>query len=156
MDYRASEFYKNIFDFDILFLDANTPIYIFVLVLILMFALNTLLFKPIFRTLDNRKAHAESLRKQIEGHETDITALTASYNERLEEVKADVNRLRQDSRADSQKTIESILDRARREADAEFSAAMEELQTEVQQAKEELAQRAVGLAEGAANRILNV
>jgi F0F1-type ATP synthase membrane subunit b/b' len=67
-----------------------------------------------------------------------------------------VARLRQDARADTQKTVQSILERARREADSAFQAAMTELQGEVTQARAELAQRAAMLAERAASRILNV
>jgi F-type H+-transporting ATPase subunit b len=156
MDYRASEFYKNIFDFDILFMDVNTPLYILVLVLIVMFCMHKLLFQPILRTLDARRAHADDLRQQQAVHEQEIEGLVQTYQRRLDEVKAEVARLRQDARADTQKTVQSILERARREADSAFQAAMTELQGEVTQARAELAQRAAMLAERAASRILNV
>ena len=156
MDYRASELYKNIFDFDILFMDVNTPLYILVLVLIVMFCMHKLLFQPIFRTLDARQAHAEALRKQQAAHEQEIAGLVETYNQRLQQVKAEVAQLRQVARVDAQKTVQSILDRARQQADAAFQAAMADLQSEVTLARDELAQRAASLADRAASRILNV
>lgn len=154
MDYRSSEFYRNIFDYDILFMDINTPLYIFVLVLIVMFFMQKLLFKPVQRTLDARQAHADALHQRTRQHHAEIERLTKDYNDRLDEVRAEVARVRADARRDAERTVAGILERARQQIDADIKSAMADLELQVTQTRAELSQRATSLADEAVTRVL--
>ena len=50
MNFRDSEYLIPIFDFDILNMQLNTPLFILALVLLVMFLMNRLLFQPVLRT----------------------------------------------------------------------------------------------------------
>lgn len=154
MDYRSSEFYRNIFDYDILFMDINTPLYIFVLVLIVMFFMQKLLFKPIQRTMDAREAHMDALHQRTRQHHAEIEQLTKDYNDRLDEVRSEVARVRQEARREAERTVAGILDRARQQIDADTKSAMADLELQVTQTRSELSQRATSLADEAITRVL--
>ena len=155
MDYRASDYLIPIFDFDVLHLQLNTPIYIFVLVLIVMFFLNRLLFQPVLKTLDARQAYLDKLQKSTSDQEEEIAKLTERYEVQLEVARKEVAQVRADARKEAQQAIDETLQQARQEADAELAKAMEELNREVEAARSGLGEAAQKLAEQATNRILN-
>jgi F-type H+-transporting ATPase subunit b len=154
MDYKASPHLIEIFDFDILHMELNTALYILVLVLVVMYFLNRLLFRPVLRTLDNRAKLRESLEEAAKAHRDEIARLTQDYEARLAEVLAEVARVRQESSRQSHGEVDAILSRAREEAQADYQAAMEDLRLQVEAAKRELGDASRRLAEQTTNRIL--
>lgn len=154
MNYQDSPHLVEIFDFDILHMELNTPLYILVLVVVVLFFLQKLLFKPVLRTLDNRAKMAESLRATAEGSQAEIERLAQDYEAKLVGVRDEVARVRQESMRTAQAEVSAILEQARTDAQADFQAAMTELQQEVQQAKTALGDASRRLAEQTTNRIL--
>lgn len=153
MNFRDNAF--SIFDFDLLNLQLNTPLFTFALVLIVMFAMNKLLFQPVLRTLDERKAYLEGLTKNAEGQKEEIARLAETYEENLEKVRGEVAQVRVEARKETQQGIAAVLYKARQEADQELREALAELQKEVEQVKQALGPAAHDLAEKTANRILS-
>ena len=156
MNFRDSEYLIPIFDFDILNLQLNTPLFILALVLVVMFLMNRLLFQPVLRTLESRESYLKGLSDAAVGQREQIQRLGEDYEQKLEQVRGEVNLVRQEARGETQQAVDAILDRARQQADAELRQALSELDREVEQVRGELQQAAQGLAEKAANQILNL
>ena len=154
MNFRDSEYLIPIFDFDILNMQLNTPLFIFALVLVVMFLMNRLLFQPVLNSLESRESYLSGLGESAAAQREEIRRLTADYEQKLEQVRGEVTQVRQDARKETQQAMDAILYRARQQADAELRQALSELGREVEQARGELQQAAQGLAEKAANQIL--
>lgn len=155
MNFRDSDYLIPIFDFDILNLQLNTPLFILALVLFVMFFMNKLLFQPVLKALEEREGYLSGLSEGAAGQKTEFQRLTGEYEQKLEQVKGEVAQVRQEARKETQEAIDGILYKARQEADAGLRQALSELDREVEQAKSELQQAAGGLAEKAADQILN-
>ena len=155
MNFRDSDYLIPIFDFDILNMQLNTPLFILALVLVVMFLMNRLLFQPVLRTLESRESYLAGLSEGVAGQRAEIERLAADYEQKLDKVRSEVTQVRQDARKETQDAVEAVLYGARQEADAELRQALSELDKEVEQAKTELQQAAQGLAEKAANQILD-
>ena len=154
MDYKDSEYLITLFDFNIVHMELNTALFVFVLVLIVMFSLNRLLFRPVLRTLDNRKAHTDQLAENVLKNRQEIERLTETYSESLERVRGQVAQVRNEARKEIQQAVEVILGKARAEAQAELQQALAELEREVSETREALHRSARELADQAAKRIL--
>lgn len=155
MNFRDSEYLIPIFDFDILNMQLNTPLFIFALILLVMFFMNKLLFRPVLTTLESREGRLAGLSKGVAGQREEIGRLTADYEQKLEKVREEVAQVRQDARKETEEAVQVILSGARQDAQAELGQALSELGKEVEQAKSELRQAAQGLADKAANQILD-
>ena len=155
MNFRDSEYLVPVFDFDILNMQLNTPLFILALVLVVMFLMNRLLFQPVLKTLDSRQGYLAGLSEEAERQKGEIQRLTEDYGQQLEKVRGEVAQVRQDARKEIQEAVDATLYQARQQADAELRQALSELDKEVEQAKSQLQQAAEGLAEKAANQILS-
>ena len=155
MNFRDSDHLIPIFDFDILNMQLNTPLFILALVLCVMFFMNRLLFQPVLKALEERGSYLAGLSEGAAGQKAEFQRLTEEYEQKLDKVKEEVASVRQEARKEAQEAIDGILYKARQEADAELRQALSELDREVEQAKSDLQQAAGGLAEKAANQILN-
>jgi len=154
MDYKASPYLVKIFDFDLLHLELNTALYILVLVLVVMFLLNRLLFQPVLRTLENRSRLIQTLQEAAKAQREEIAKLGRDYEAKLTEARAEVARVRQESHRGTQAEVDAILAQARKEAQADFQAAVADLRQQVELAKRELGSAAQRLAEQTTQRIL--
>ena len=154
MNYKDSDYLITLFDFNIVHMELNTALFVFVLVLIVMFSLNRLLFRPVLRTLDNRKAHTDQLAENALKDRQEIERLIETYTESLERVRGEVAQVRSEARKETQQAVEAILGKARAEAQAELQQALAELEREVSETREALQRSARELADQAAKRIL--
>ena len=87
MNFRDSEYLIPIFDFDILNMQLNTPLFIFALVLLVMFLMNRLLFQPVLRTLESRESFLGGLAEAAAGQREEIQRLSEDYEQNLEKVR---------------------------------------------------------------------
>lgn len=154
MNYTQSPHLIRVFDFDVLHMELNTVLYIFVLVLVVMFLLNKLLFRPVLRTLESRARLMTELEQAQQGHREQMERLAEDYEARLADVRAEVARVRQESGRETQGEVTAILERARQEAQSEFQAAMDDLRQQIDQARQELGEASRALAEQTTHRIL--
>lgn len=144
-----------VFDFGLLHMEVNTPLFILVLVLVLMFALNFLLFRPVLRTLDNRKAQAATQNEAAEGAAAEITRLADQYEADLTQMRGEVAQVRQEGHQAAQAEVARILSQAREAAQADFEGAMVELRQQIVEAGAELEAAAAGLAGQISQRLVN-
>jgi F-type H+-transporting ATPase subunit b len=154
MDYKASPHLIRIFDFDVLHMELNTPLYTLVLVLVVMFLMNKLLFRPVLRTLANRSKLLKSLEEAAARSRDQMGQLVRDYEAKLAEVRAEVARVRAESTRATRAEVDAILEQAHGQAQADFQAALGDLRKQVESARGELGTAAQRLAELTTNRIL--
>jgi F-type H+-transporting ATPase subunit b len=153
MDYRQHAF--DIFDFQILHLQLNTPLFILALILVLMVCMNLLLFRPVLRTLDGRQREFERLGNEATAQKAELAGLTGQYRVDLDRVRGEVETVRQQAHAASHQAQGRVLEQARQDADKELQAALAALRSEVGQARSQLERTARQLAAQTANRLLS-
>jgi F-type H+-transporting ATPase subunit b len=153
MDYRQHAF--EVFDFQILHLQLNTPLFILALILIVMVCVNILLFRPVLRTLDGRRGELDRLANETAGQKAELAALTDRYKRDLDRVRGEVETVRQEAHAASQKAQEQVLEQARQDADRELQSALAVLRDEVAQARAQRERTVRQLASQTADRMLS-
>jgi F0F1-type ATP synthase membrane subunit b/b' len=154
MNYQASPHLIRVFDFQILHMELNTVLFILGLVLIVMFFLNRLLFRPVLRTLDNRAHLMSSLRDKSTQYRQEIERLALTYQENLAQVRQEVARVRAETQKEIQQSVNQILSQARQEAQASAERALQDLERQIAQARSQLPVIGRALAEQATRRIL--
>ena len=154
MDYTTSEHLIPVFDFGVLHLELNTALFVFALVLIVMFAMNRLLFKPVLRSIDKREALLGELQAQVQARREESEKLDADYHARMAEVREEVNRYRQETRRKAQQEVDAILAEAREVAAKELETALAQLHQEVAQIRGELTAGLEGFAEKITTKVL--
>jgi F0F1-type ATP synthase membrane subunit b/b' len=153
MDYRQHAF--EIFDFQILHLQLNTPLFILALLLIVMASLHVLLFRPVLRTLDGRQAELTKLDTETRQQQAELARLAEQYRKDLDQARAQVDQTRSQAHAEARKRYEELLDQARKAAGKELQAALAELQAEMKGAASQLSRAARTLAQQATQRMLS-
>jgi F-type H+-transporting ATPase subunit b len=154
MDYTQSEYLVPIFDYGVLHLELNTAIFILALFAIVTLLLNMLLFRPVLRTLDARAALVTGVRDDNARKQAEIDRLTREYETRMDEIRAELDRFRQDARRDTAREVEAILSRARESAEQKLSKAMGELEAELGTVRSDVLGTAGDLARHISQRIL--
>ncbi|MFI5400476.1 MAG: ATP synthase F0 subunit B [SAR324 cluster bacterium] len=153
MDFRQHAF--QVFDFQILHLQLNTPLFILALILIVILCVNVLLFRPVLRTLDGRRGELDRLANETAAQKADLAALMDRYKQDLDRVRGEVESVRQQAHAASQKAQERVLEQARQDADNSLQSALAALRDEVAQARTQRESTVRQLASQTADRILS-
>jgi F-type H+-transporting ATPase subunit b len=125
-----------------------------VVFLLLIFPINRLIFRPIFRVLDSRKDRIDGNRARAEMLSKQAEEVLARYERSVREVREDAERDRRAqldaARSDTaQRTAE-----ARAGAERDFGLARDEIAAALDQARASLRAQAEDLANEAAERIL--
>lgn len=154
MDYTQSEYLVRIFDYGVLHLELNTALFILALFLTVTFVLNRLLFRPVLLTLDARAALVTAVREDNTRKQGEIDRLTAEYEARMDEIRAELDRFRQEARRETAQQVEGILSRARTQAEQRLATAMGELERDMQQVRKDVLQGAGQLAQQITRRVL--
>jgi F-type H+-transporting ATPase subunit b len=128
-------------------------------ILILLFALlvypvNEILFKPIFRVLDTREERTAGTRKRAEKIMKDAEETLARYESEVREVRAEAERTRKSEAAATREENASLVDGARVEAERQLERARTELEEALAQSRQTLRAGAQSLADEAASRVL--
>ena len=135
--------------------DFETTLPILILVFtVLVFPLNRLIFRPIFRVLDARI-------DQIEGNRARGEQVAAQADGVLERYERSIQEVREDAERDRRARLEAVRGetadraaRARSEAEAEITRAREQVAVVLADARSSLRSRAEELAAEAAGRLL--
>ena len=154
MDYTQSEYLVPIFNYGVLHLELNTAFFILVVFLFVTFALNRLLFQPVLRTLERRAALVEGIRAGNTGKQQEIAQLTRQYEARMDEIRGEIDRFRQERRREAGRDAEAILAQAREASEARLARSMEELQRQLAEVRTDVLKGTGRLAEQITRRIL--
>ena len=121
---------------------------------LLVFPMNALIFKPIFKVLDERAEKTAGTRRHAD-------RVFADAEEVLERYEASIREVRQEAEARRKQTLEQAradggnrTGNARSEAEREVARAREEVATALEQARSELRNQSRALAREVAERVL--
>jgi F-type H+-transporting ATPase subunit b len=125
-----------------------------VLFALLMYPVNTLLFKPIFQVLDAREERTAGTRKRAERVMERADETLAEYERAVREVRAESEQARKSEAAAARKENSTVVDEARTESERQLERARTELAAALEESRQTLGAKAQGLADEAASRVL--
>jgi F-type H+-transporting ATPase subunit b len=122
--------------------------------LTLMILLNQILFKPMVRVLENRKAWTEGRRKAAAEAEAEAEGIWSEYQKRLQDARADADRVKSELVRQGEAERQKIVDAAAAQAEKTVGEVRAQVRAEVQEARKVLEVEARTLAAAAAQTIL--
>ncbi len=109
-----------------------------VLILFLMAVLNLLLYRPILKTLDQRKEIVEGAAQDTEHAEQQIGKLQQDYDHAFQEARSDAKAVYNRNHKEALVKEREILTKAQKKTDKIMEKAMVELEKDLDSAKEDL------------------
>ena len=122
-------------DYGMLHLQLATPAAVLIIIFIMIFTLNKLLFQPIIRTLDNRKEVIVKSQKRVGQVEGEVEHLKKDFQHKLNEVKAEVLNIRNLGREKGMASREAMIIEERKTLQKEFENNFDELSKEIKATK---------------------
>lgn len=121
---------------------------------VLMFPANQLIFKPIFRALDEREERIDGARSRASHIQRDADQVLADYEARIREARADAEAGRKGQIAAARQEQAAMTSAARAEAETRIEEARATLAGDLEGAREQMRTSAQELARAAAEQIL--
>ena len=121
---------------------------------LLIFPLNELIFKPIFRSLDEREARIDGARRRSGQLQQDADTALDRYESAIREARGESEQARQNQLAMAREEQVTLTAQARSEAEGELEAARGELGRSLADAQASLRASAEDLANAAAEQVL--
>ena len=122
-------------DYGLLHLQLATPFAVMIVLFIMIYALNKLLFQPVLRTLDNRTdAIAKSEQTVIQVSE-EVESLKQDFQRKLDEVRTETLHLRNTGHEEGFAERESMILKERKTLENEIEKNIAELEGEIKSTK---------------------
>lgn len=131
-----------------------SALWIIFFVLVLTYAVNRLLIKPLTNTMNARKHAIDSARALAERAAAEARTATEEFERKMGEARADVYRQMDEMRRVAGEERTRLLDETRADAASTLADAKARLQTDFERARTELRRDAQQLGDEAARRIL--
>ena len=128
-----------VFDFGLLHLEWTTALFILVVFVITMFLLNTLLFKPIIRTLEARQAGIDKNNDKVKGGNETVESSEKNYQEKLADVNTKIQASRLEALKIAKEEANKILEQVKASTSEKLDAAGKELADDQKKAMENVA-----------------
>ncbi len=122
--------------------------------LILTFILNSILIKPIMRTLEGRRAKFEGLKSEIDELSASAEKALKDYERGLAEARAKAQAEREALRAQGREEEKKILEAAMKEAEAYKEKALKELQAQLESVRKTLLGQVEVFSKAVAEKVL--
>lgn len=134
----------------------NVPLLVALIALfcILIFPLNTLIFRPIFRVFDEREERIAGAHRRAQQLATETDEIVAGYEKAVQEVREEAEDERRKSLEVARSEGASKLSGARSVSEREIEGARESIRTALEGARGSLRGEAESLARQAAERVL--
>lgn len=142
-------------DYGLLHFQLNTPLFTLIILLIMIYTLNTLLFQPVLRTLKNREEFIKTRKDKSSGIQAEIDSLKGEYEARLTTAKTEISQVLSQARTEAQAHRSTKLHQVKKDAEAQLQKDRTELAKEVEIVKSQLQKQAIDLANLTAKRLLN-
>ena len=128
-----------VFDFGLLHLEWTTALFILVVFVITMFLLNTLLFKPIIRTLEARQAGIDKNNDKVKGVNETVESSEKNYQEKLADVNTKIQASRLEALKIAKEEANKILEQVKASTSEKLDAAGKELADDQKKAMDKVA-----------------
>jgi len=120
---------------------------VFVLVALLVVALDRLFFRPVGRIIGEREKLVRSIDEEYKSRLHEVEKKTAALEARLKEARGEGLKLQQDLIQQSEGLRLKLVSAAHEQASAQYAEAMSQLDREIERATRELDQRINEFAE---------
>ncbi|MBF0350533.1 MAG: ATP synthase F0 subunit B [SAR324 cluster bacterium] len=142
-------------DFGLLHVQLATPVMVAIIILVMIFTLNKLLFQPVLRTLDNRNKIVRESSNSTAKARAEMESLKKDYEVRLIESRRVIQDVFHQSYEEAQARHEELVHDAHVFSEAELERGRGTLQKETADAKAQLSALSDELALITANYLLN-
>ena len=122
-------------DYGMLHLQLATPVVVLIILFIMIYTLNKLLFQPVLRTLDNRNAVIEKSQKRAIQVSEEVERLKQDFQQKLNEVRTEVIHLRNVGHEKGMASRETMILEERKTLQEEFENNFDELSKEIKATK---------------------
>ena len=122
-------------DYGMLHLQLATPTAVLVIILIMIFVLNKLLFKPVLRTLDNRRKTIEESQERVLSVNGELEILESELQKKLEDIRLEVLHLRNDGHEKGVSHRETMILEKRTELETELEKNLKKLNNQIEATK---------------------
>jgi F-type H+-transporting ATPase subunit b len=131
-----------------------STLWVVVLLLITTVLLNSLIFKPVLRVIEQRSTAVRDAREMAESASQKAAAASAEYNEKLQRARAEVYRQMDDMRRTALDKRSTLLAETRDTVEKELSSATARVRHESETARAALDRDAANLAGAIVARVL--
>ncbi|MGE4560552.1 MAG: ATP synthase F0 subunit B [Desulfobulbus sp.] len=122
--------------------------------IVLMFVLNAILYKPVLGILDKRAQKVESLNGEVAQFEQDARQRQAELDQKMREASNKAKKALDGARAQAQAAGSEKLAAIRKESDSIKEKQLVDLRSQIDVARKELEGNAAGFAQAMAGKIL--
>ncbi len=140
---RAGE----VFNFGLLHLEWTTALFVFFVFIITMILLNSLLFKPILRTLEARQAGIDENDNKVKGVNETVESSEKDYQVKLAEVNEKIQTARLEALKSAKEEANKIYEQVKASADEKLAAAGKELVADQKKAMDQVSTLSKELAQ---------
>ena len=126
----------------------------FVLVLVALFLLNVMIFKPLLGLLDRRKQLTSGTVEEAKQLTEKAQNLIEDYNTKINEARSEATEKRMEIRREAQLIAEKMIGEAREESQAVLEKYKIELNDQVSEIKEKIKPEIEGLAQDIATKVI--
>ncbi len=123
-------------------------------VLILMVVLNSILFKPVRRHLEERESKFAALEAEADKFERSAQDLVANYDKKLAEARAQGKSELEKLKGEAREEERQLMEAAQKEAEAKKNELMTELSGQISAARKELEAQSEAFAVEIAQKLL--
>jgi F-type H+-transporting ATPase subunit b len=131
-----------------------STLWVVFLLLLCTVLLNTLIFQPILKIIDQRAAAVRGARELAESAATKAAAAAAEYDQKLNAARADVYKQIDDTRRAALEQRAALLAETRAAVEREAQSATARVRQESADARAALDREAAGLADAIVTRVL--
>lgn len=144
-----------VMDYGLLHIQLATPIVTLLIILVVYRALNSLLFQPVLRTIEQREKFVEDRRSRVASLTVEIEELSQQLERRVHDARAEVAHVMNEAYEQSHLQREEAILHQRKVLEQEIHSAHERLVAETEQARTTLQQLTEELSEQTVSRLLN-
>ena len=142
-------------DYGLLHFQLATPIVTLVIIFIVYKSLNSLLFQPVLRTIDQREKFVQDRRDRVSVLTKEIETLGDQFDQKLHVARSEVAHVMNEAYEQSHKQREETILKQRDLLEKEARSAHERLISETEQTRATLQQLTEELSERTVGRLLN-
>lgn len=142
-------------DYGLLHLQLATPVTVLIFILVMIFALNKLLFQPVLRTLDQRRETVQGSLNKSERLSKEMELMQADFQRQLEEARKSVMEIHQSEKDDGTREREEMILKKRQELEGEMEKQSKQLQQDFALAQQKFFELTKRLSSQVSNRLLN-
>ena len=124
-------------DYGMLHLQLATPTAVLIIILLMIVALNKLLFKPVLRTIDNRKKTIEENQEKVISVSKELEQLENEFQNKLDKVRFEVLHLRNHGYEEGISRREVMITEKRNELQNEIEKKLDELNGQIETTRNE-------------------